>query len=861
MSYSAEILADAPVAYLRLGDASGTSAADSSGNGHTGTINAANTRNRFGLMAGDAGTCTKFNAAGGEMAASADFNFGTGDFAIECIITTTQQDAGAILFTGNIGTNTWFAAIVSGKLRFFTGSNYTSTAYVNDGRPHHVVVRRSGTTLTIRIDGALDSTFTNSDTLGNSTTAQGIGGWDNSTSSQYWTGKIQELAFYKGTVPSAARFDAHYAAMGGIVTLVSDVSGVKAGKAAQTINLTGTGTSWVQGVTTFTAQALTLNQNGVVANNGSITSTIINSGTSATLTYTSPEIVTISTKVTLADPDSRSVQLDITVPYTIASPTVSGAATAICVPDGYDSGAGAHLILYHHGSGEDQTVITNQSLLVPGIVNVLCANGWIVAAIATAPSGWGNDSSVALYDAMDSYLTGNYTIKKRIVWGISMGGIASLRRAKTGTIPNLVGYLGHQFACDILDIYDNSSLDFKPAISSAWGVADRPALVTAISGKNPVGFSGTSFVGQSMRFYASPADTVVPKATNSDAMQAIVSPYAVESDVVVCSGAHGDISHFQASDVLSFVTRAVGTSGPSGPPTLDSATIETDGETLTLVFSRDVTGVDDGYSLSGGHTLSGADGSGDTWTFDVSGIVFSDEDLTLDYSGTSTVDLEDEALAPFSDFAVDNNSTQVINVTPSPLTLERGQAGQSVSLTGSNTHFDINTTVTISAGSVSFDVASHTIINAVIHAPDVIGDVTLTITQEGPHHVFGPTLTVQDTIDPTFLSATLGRAGDHLTVLFSEPMTEGSSPGAAWSLAGTSAVIGDGDISGAIGTFPLSPAAAKGDAITLDYTPGGVADAASNLLGAVSGAAVVNHTGLRKPGNIAAKMLVLGIIG
>jgi hypothetical protein len=60
-----------------------------------------------------------------------------------------------------------------------------------------------------------------------------------------------------------------------------------------------------------------------------------------------------------------------------------------------------------------------------------------------------------------------------------------------------------------------------------------------------------------MRFYASPDDTSVSKAQNSDAMATLVGAYAAENDVVACTGNHGDASHFQSADLRDFFTRCL----------------------------------------------------------------------------------------------------------------------------------------------------------------------------------------------------------------------------------------------------------------------------------------------------------------
>jgi hypothetical protein len=58
-----------------------------------------------------------------------------------------------------------------------------------------------------------------------------------------------------------------------------------------------------------------------------------------------------------------------------------------------------------------------------------------------------------------------------------------------------------------------------------------------------------------VRFYASPGDTAVPMAPNSDLFSQKWDGKTSEHEVVVCSGNHGDPSHFQPDDFLAFLMR------------------------------------------------------------------------------------------------------------------------------------------------------------------------------------------------------------------------------------------------------------------------------------------------------------------
>jgi len=103
-------------------------------------------------------------------------------------------------------------------------------------------------------------------------------------------------------------------------------------------------------------------------------------------------------------------------------------------------------------------------------------------------------------------------------------------------------------------------------------------------------------------------------------------------------------------------------------PEVSSATIGTDGETVTIAFTETVvtTGYDNGdfdldCSAAGNNiSLNSISGSGSSRTFTAASTVNSGDTCNLDYTGT-TDEIEDAAgndLAGFSDDSVTNNSTQ-----------------------------------------------------------------------------------------------------------------------------------------------------------------------------------------------------------
>lgn len=193
------------------------------------------------------------------------------------------------------------------------------------------------------------------------------------------------------------------------------------------------------------------------------------------------------------------------------------------------------LVVYHHGSGE-----TERGLLVDPLkaelVTRLISAGYTLAASNAKGNNWGNQPAVDDYLALTATLAREFGPPVHL--SQSMGGLTGLLTISQGA--PTAGWCGIYPVCDL---------------ASMAGSKYDDAITAAGATQNPVDLDPSVFAGLPMRFYASPEDTVVLKAANSDRMAELVAPMAAEADVVECRGDHGDPSHFQPDDVLAFVGR------------------------------------------------------------------------------------------------------------------------------------------------------------------------------------------------------------------------------------------------------------------------------------------------------------------
>lgn len=228
LTYPEQVLADSPLLYWRLGEASGTTAADTSGNGHTGTIAGSPLLSAPGLVDGDSNTAIRFDGANDfVVAAAAGWMDVTTALTLECLVKIPPtNDVRSIAGRYRSGNSTSrFRLLSSGgqidaQFQANAGSSPTTISSglsLDDDQPHHVALTWDGTTMRLYADGTqvgsaafagpmtatADHFFVGAEGLFTGTTsAQG-----------FLDGTIDEVAFY-GTCLSPTRVAAHATAAG-----------------------------------------------------------------------------------------------------------------------------------------------------------------------------------------------------------------------------------------------------------------------------------------------------------------------------------------------------------------------------------------------------------------------------------------------------------------------------------------------------------------------------------------------------------------------------------------------------------------------------------------------------------------------
>lgn len=210
-NYAAEVLADSPLVYWKLAEASGTTMADSSGNARDGGYFNSPTLGQSGPIAGD--TAVLFDGTNQfGLISYASWMAGLTALTLEAWVKTTAT-SGTIVGRGNSVSN-YRLGVTGGKafVEITTGTNSTTncigTSSINNGGWHYICGRWTGSTLVIEVDGVQENTASKSGSINSVNNDLRVAQRNNDS---FFAGTIAHAALY-GTNIGPTRMAAHYAA-------------------------------------------------------------------------------------------------------------------------------------------------------------------------------------------------------------------------------------------------------------------------------------------------------------------------------------------------------------------------------------------------------------------------------------------------------------------------------------------------------------------------------------------------------------------------------------------------------------------------------------------------------------------------
>jgi len=207
--YPTTIKADRPTLYWRLGETSGTVAADASGSSHPGGYQNAPALGQPGAIVGDSNTAVRLDGVNDLVSTMSSFS-NPQSLSVELWFKTTTTSGGKLIGFGNsqLGTSGTYDRHVymttAGKLVFGVwvghAETITSPSSYNNGSYHHLVATLGGGGMALYVDGAL---------VGTNPTASAqpyngywrvggdnLNGWPSQPPSTFFAGTVDEAAVY-----------------------------------------------------------------------------------------------------------------------------------------------------------------------------------------------------------------------------------------------------------------------------------------------------------------------------------------------------------------------------------------------------------------------------------------------------------------------------------------------------------------------------------------------------------------------------------------------------------------------------------------------------------------------------------------
>lgn len=221
---------------------------------------------------------------------------------------------------------------------------------------------------------------------------------------------------------------------------------------------------------------------------------------------------------------------------TVDAATIAGQPAIFVTPPGGPTSGRA--VIYAHGASQRADAIANPGGVGDGLVPALIAAGYSVAATDAHGDNWGNDASLTDYAAVRAELA-RRGAKQFFVLAASMGGLDGLRLTA-----GVEAFAGIYPVCDLSTMLDGP---LGAAVSNAWGGA-VPTALSPVQTAEPNGLP--------MLFWASPGDTLVHKATNTDRCAADARAAGASVEVVTTAGDHGDPTNFDPARLVAFFDEA-----------------------------------------------------------------------------------------------------------------------------------------------------------------------------------------------------------------------------------------------------------------------------------------------------------------
>lgn len=223
----------------------------------------------------------------------------------------------------------------------------------------------------------------------------------------------------------------------------------------------------------------------------------------------------------------------------------------LCVPT---VTTGVLMICAHGHNGSEETINNPQMITTR---DQALDQGWLVASSYAHGNAWSNDTALDDYRRVYDWVESMFTITDVLLHGQSMGGLTVMNLTAKDAIPDVRATVSIDGALNLASAYASGS--YKAAITAAYGIAANGSdYAQKTADHDAVLQPVAAYKDKRLLIESSPADTSIPKATNSDVFYQNYMGYPSLLTTFSGAGTHVAAENYFPDDVMAFFRSAIG---------------------------------------------------------------------------------------------------------------------------------------------------------------------------------------------------------------------------------------------------------------------------------------------------------------
>lgn len=240
--------------------------------------------------------------------------------------------------------------------------------------------------------------------------------------------------------------------------------------------------------------------------------------------------------------------------YVEAVVSNAGDSLLVCVPASVADGAGVTVMLCAHGhNGSEQTINNTQMISTR---DKALDKGWVVISAYAHGNAWSNQTALADYARVPTWVGQTWTLDHLLLHGQSMGALTMANFYSRRLAPKIRGMVGIDGAYNLAQAHSQGT--YAPSIRAAYGIAaDGSDYAAKTAGHDATLLAPSTFTGRRLFVSASPNDTAIPKASHSDVFVSMLGSAPVDLEAVQGTGEHVTSANYFPTAAHAFFDEAI----------------------------------------------------------------------------------------------------------------------------------------------------------------------------------------------------------------------------------------------------------------------------------------------------------------